>query len=386
PHSDLSSDLNRRSTSATIHVFAHPSARPGDSTSIISKNSNSRGAISPTETDRRPVSPTSPAVKSRKRSESATARPTLVEEPFFAFSSTVHRSYSTTKPANDADNPTISLKDHATFLSIQQALKWKAALKSNSTKKRRESFAEIPCADALLRDRDFVFLLDDSPSMRRHWDPLCQTLEVLAYMVKHFDPNGIDMYFTVLGNCSLGVTKTTELVGVARSRMPNTPTELNRYKPCDVEKRLGEIVERYCGRLREEKWASGGTNGRRFIGGRKEAVRKMCVFVLTNGMWEDGTKADPLIKGLVGTLDVCDKPADQVGVQFVRFGSEEKGVRRLRRLDEGLDLSRDIVDAEPFQGGNVWKMLLGSLDKRWDDDGSDPMELSASGQLPAELA
>lgn len=168
--------------------------------------------------------------------------------------------------------------------------------------------------------------------------------------------------------------------------MPNTPTELNRYKPCDVEKRLGEIVERYCGRLREEKWASGGTNGRRFIGGRKEAVRKMCVFVLTNGMWEDGTKADPLIKGLVGTLDVCDKPADQVGVQFVRFGSEEKGVRRLRRLDEGLDLSRDIVDAEPFQGGNVWKMLLGSLDKRWDDDGSDPMELSASGQLPAELA
>jgi hypothetical protein len=32
------------------------------------------------------------------------------------------------------------------------------------------------------------------------------------------------------------------------------------------------------------------------------------------------------------------------------------------------DLCRDIVDTEPVENGNVWKMLLGAIDKRFDAD------------------
>jgi len=32
------------------------------------------------------------------------------------------------------------------------------------------------------------------------------------------------------------------------------------------------------------------------------------------------------------------------------------------------DSSRDIVDTEPVENGNVWKMLLGAIDQRFDAD------------------
>jgi len=61
----------------------------------------------------------------------------------------------------------------------------------------------------------------------------------------------------------------------------------------------------------------------------------MCVFVLTDGMWWEETKADQTIRDLVVTLEDFGMPVDQVGIQFVRFGNEEKGAQRLRHLDDG---------------------------------------------------
>src|SRR3954468_24893223 len=80
-------------------------------------------------------------------------------------------------------------------------------------------------------------------------------------------------------------------------------------------------------------------------------------------------------------------PKEQVGIQFIRFGNDQAGIERLQYLDSGLRKkygkrwyvqglpslhdsnfsidtalgSRDIVDTEPFENGNVWKMLLGAV-------------------------
>ena len=69
-------------------------------------------------------------------------------------------------------------------------------------------------------------------------------------------------------------------------------------------------------------------------------------------------------------LHAMDK---QVGIQFIRFGEDELGMKRLRYLDDQLPkekerpLARDICDTTPANG-NVWKMMLGSIDPYWDDD------------------
>jgi len=57
----------------------------------------------------------------------------------------------------------------------------------------------------------------------------------------------------------------------------------------------------------------------------------------------------------------------QVGIQFIRFGNDERGMERLQKLDSDLHLPMDIVDTTPWDG-NVWKMLLGAIDRDWDDD------------------
>jgi len=64
----------------------------------------------------------------------------------------------------------------------------------------------------------------------------------------------------------------------------------------------------------------------------------------------------------------------QIGIQFIRFGKDKIGRTRLRYLDEKIKkqrgLARDICDTTPADG-NVWKMMLGSIDSAWDDDAED---------------
>ncbi|KAH8764701.1 hypothetical protein F5882DRAFT_247628, partial [Hyaloscypha sp. PMI_1271] len=61
-----------------------------------------------------------------------------------------------------------------------------------------------------------------------------------------------------------------------------------------------------------------------------------------------------------------------VGIQFIRFGNNFAGQKRLKRLDDNLTVEKagvkiDIVDTEPSKG-NVWKMLLGAINP-WFDHG-----------------
>jgi hypothetical protein len=48
---------------------------------------------------------------------------------------------------------------------------------------------------------------------------------------------------------------------------------------------------------------------------------------------------------------------------------------------------RDIVDTEPFEGGNVYKMLLGAIDPWYDgDDDEDEDEDDDTNTAPSSTA
>ena len=90
---------------------------------------------------------------------------------------------------------------------------------------------------------------------------------------------------------------------------------------------LGKIFREY-----ETKWE------RRNAGGRylrpNHTVRPMVVYVFTDGVWEGTCRVGPKICDLIQHLKGADE--HQVGVQFIQFGRDQKGTRRLRYLDEGL--------------------------------------------------
>jgi len=114
-------------------------------------------------------------------------------------------------------------------------------------------------------------------------------------------------------------------------------------------------------------------------------VKSMVVYVLTDGAWSKGSDAKTPIESLVNTLVRLEKQRYQVGIQFIRFGNDPDGQRMLKYLDSGLGLKRDIVDTEPFLGGNLWKMLLGPTDE-WYDKTDEEQSNTASPTSPAELA
>jgi hypothetical protein len=109
--------------------------------------------------------------------------------------------------------------------------------------------------------------------------------------------------------------------------------------------------------------------------GKRE--KKLIVFVLTDGETCVHYDAKGPILDLVTTLRAQKRDIDHVGIQFVQFGDNERASAKLAELDGFLDPSvnaslvqdadnKDIVDVERWDGVNVWKLLLGSIDKRFD--------------------
>ncbi|OCL10566.1 kinase-like protein [Glonium stellatum] len=232
------------------------------------------------------------------------------------------------------------------FISFEDAYKWRLA-------RQKRSKDEL-CAEHVLErlnHRDHVFIVDNSPSMRPHWSQVIKVLDLLAYITKEKDPNGLELYFTMKAGRHSG-SKSTDLVKKAQSRKAREgATDLS-----DLYPRIRDIFGEYKKNLkRKPLWGS--------------ARRPMSLYILTDGNWQPQRDTEICIAELVRALDESDQY--QVGIEFIQFGNHAVGTDRLKHLDDGLKrefgLKWDIIDTEPAEG-NVLKMLLGAINKWYDAD------------------
>ena len=208
-----------------------------------------------------------------------------------------------------------------------------------------------------------IFILDDSVSMERHWHQLTVLYRDLIYLVKKkkLDPNGSQLRF-ITSNHKDERKDTTLLVEAVRNVRRQIEGTTN------FAGRIDAILEEYLNSLR-----------------KNAKTRPISIYVLTNGVWEKhrGIKSDKdhhlqqvanVLARAVATLDKLSATENKIGIQFIRFGNDEVGKSRLKYLDAQIQrhrgLSRDICDTTPANG-NVWKMMLGSIDSAWDDDPDD---------------
>jgi hypothetical protein len=135
-----------------------------------------------------------------------------------------------------------------------------------------------------------------------------------------------------------------------------------------MKSRLGKILEPYRAELPK---ALEPTRHKHFLRHWSSKGRSICIYVFTDGVWQGGLRplggVDEPIRIFVDRLKELGLLDTQVGIQFIRFGNDKRGMERLRKLDSDLDLQMDIVDTTPWDG-NVWKMLLGAIDRDWDDE------------------
>ncbi|KAI1577344.1 SPS1 Serine threonine protein kinase [Pyrenophora tritici-repentis] len=200
-----------------------------------------------------------------------------------------------------------------------------------------------------------IFLIDDSNSMKKHWEQVRRVFEALAYLVKELDPDGIELRFT--NNCSLD-DRSKDQRNLIRTLKRVTPSG-----QCQMGLALSKILPRYPQNQPDKRssW-------------RPAPAEKtgMNIYIFTDGVW---SKENNCVETTVQHIELLvDKLVQSgqlqgVGIQFIRFGDDQVGRERLDFLDnDGLQnyrVATDVVDTEPATG-NVFKMLLASTDRSWD--------------------
>ena len=148
--------------------------------------------------------------------------------------------------------------------------------------------------------------------MDRYKDELIYLLRILMYMVKKKDPNGVELYF--LSTQKGSTFKETK-------RMCDAVKKHKFVAPTSLEIRLGEYFHPYSEKIQKL--------------GMSEQFRKRIVYVMTDGVLESGADTDghEAIKGIVNAIARAGMLKHQVGVQFISFGNDFRGLTRLRRLD-----------------------------------------------------
>lgn len=199
--------------------------------------------------------------------------------------------------------------------------------------------------------------------MRNHWTTVKDLLSLLAWTVKKFDDNGMDYYF--LSEMKKRNSKTaTSIVEQTQLRAGHPAVRLNAATCLD------KIFGDYASRYQSKQGSIRSKISAKFYGPKPDGrICKPCsYFILTDAIWQPKCKVSaPIIRLMDSLRDARDH---QVGISFIQFGNDDVGTRRLRFLDDSLKDRYnipDIIDYEPANG-NVLKMLLGSINKWWDDD------------------
>ena len=168
-------------------------------------------------------------------------------------------------------------------------------------------------------------MIDDAESMRPYWQTVKNLVGTLAYIVKDCDPDGIELYYTISSDKLIKSTKSSVLIDSLNS---TTPSGIS-----DIGIRLSSILNQYKAKLHRTYGA--GTSRTSFS--RKD-IRPLNLYVLTDGVWQPECDAEAPIKELVKKLLELGMDKKKVGIQFISFGDDHLGLRRLDHLDSKLEV------------------------------------------------
>ena len=167
--------------------------------------------------------------------------------------------------------------------------------------------------------------------MNAHWSTARKVLEALAFMVKTYDPDGIDMVFSKSPQ-EVKRSKKTEALLKVFDRVVFHGTS-------NMSDTLSRILEEYKLQMANQHRDMSLIE---LIRGRRP-LRRLSLYVLTDGIWQPRCEVDSVIASMVDNLKANNRLSKQVGIQFIHFGNNEEAKRRLTRLDSGLNLGLYVL-------------------------------------------
>jgi hypothetical protein len=165
--------------------------------------------------------------------------------------------------------------------------------------------------------------------MNQHKNDVANMIDLLAYSLKGFDPDGVEMHLSVAGH-SFKEKNAARLVDKFRSKSSFQNT-------CNMAHCLRRIFRDYKEKIKHHA--------------RGFPLTPMNIYVLTNAVWQPQCEVkEEIIKFVQFLAEKVPTKMRQVGIQFIRFGSDPEGIRRLEildRLKEKGDVDRYAISILP---------------------------------------
>ena len=177
--------------------------------------------------------------------------------------------------------------------------------------------------------------------MKPYRNEVKTVLELLWAMVSKHDPDGADLYITTDMKALKPRTDSRVLQELDSRPAKDAP---------DMRHCFAQIIEKYQNQFGTRNYAS---KLRHWRATPAKGPRKLSLYVLTNGVWQTRTDLRHVIRTLVDHLIEHKLTNKQIGIQFIRFGNDERGTQRLEKLDSGLHLDLYVLtttSSAPFPG------------------------------------
>ncbi|KAK4178481.1 kinase-like domain-containing protein [Triangularia setosa] len=275
-----------------------------------------------------------------------------------------------------------TIREEPVYPRVHDILAYKGEKKEEKRKKwlgQRGSSEDLPqgYSDALKyqKNREQIFIVDNSASMFEHWNNVLETVEAISYVVKGCDPDGVELFLVSDPQKPKKAKKdaTQDLVRyLKKQKRPATQND-------NLELNFGQILNKVRSMMQDAK---GGNNSLISLSPFSSNTRAgVSIYFLTDGIWFDDDSdghsaiAAPILN-LIKMMKRANYDRTEIMIQFIQFGNDVRGTERLVYLDDGLKAEVgvdgfDIVDRKPWDS-NVWKILKGSLSRS--NDNSDDQE------------
>lgn len=165
--------------------------------------------------------------------------------------------------------------------------------------------------------------------MDTHWREVSKTFEALSYLVKNeqIDKDGIELYIANPQNSPAYIKSksTSGLLRIVESQ--------RRQGKTDMVGCLNKILNPFQNNLKKfEKSRSSLWTWK----SQTDVPRAMNLYILTNGTWEDTNGVKRPIRILTKVIEQLKLPKEQLGIQFISFGKDERGLAAMDHLDSEL--------------------------------------------------
>ncbi|KAL8751864.1 MAG: hypothetical protein Q9199_006136 [Rusavskia elegans] len=210
-------------------------------------------------------------------------------------------------------------------LSIEEGQSWKE-------RKKKGEHPELPGSENLasLNERDHIFLVDNSETMKQYRKQIADVVSLLAYIVKNSDDDGLDIHFTQSKH-KINSKKSTEI--------SSSVYQQQYIGLSDMRGRLGTILHEHISRFGALVLPPRSMFGRQRS---PHPQKRLSFYILTDAKWQP-TDVGEIIKDLVQRMKAKGLPKEHVGIQFIRFGEDQASVDKLDKLDHGLGLNDEAM-------------------------------------------